>query len=139
MFSNGGFGSTGSVGSSSSDYRQLVHEDSGRSAMNWPASFPTDRAKKRAVLVGVSYSFKSYQLRGTVNDVKCMRYFLCEKFQFPNDSILMLTGNSTHFLFYWKKIIGFEYFDLGNSKKKLKNYFVINKTLIFIRMIFKNK
>ncbi|KAI0507626.1 hypothetical protein KFK09_013752 [Dendrobium nobile] len=91
MFSNGGFGSTGSVGSSSSDYRQLAHEDSGRSAMNWPASFPTDRAKKRAVLVGVSYSFKSYQLRGTVNDVKCMRYFLCEKFQFPNDSILMLT------------------------------------------------
>ncbi|KAL0917499.1 hypothetical protein M5K25_012564 [Dendrobium thyrsiflorum] len=94
LFSNAGFGSsTGSFGSSSSssDYRQLVHEDGGRSTMNWPASFPTNRAKKRAVLVGVSYSSKSYQLRGTVTDVKWMRYFLSEKFQFPDDSILILT------------------------------------------------
>ncbi|XP_020593056.1 metacaspase-1-like [Phalaenopsis equestris] len=91
MFSNAVFGSGSQMQSSSIDYRQWEIGDRVGSAMNWPASFPANRAKKRAVLVGVSYSLKSYQLKGTVNDVKCMRYFLCEKFQFTDDSILVLT------------------------------------------------
>lgn len=51
--------------------------------------------RKRALLCGVSYRGKSYKIKGSINDVKCMRYFLVEKFGFPNDSILMLTGNCT--------------------------------------------
>ncbi|KAK8967459.1 Metacaspase-1 [Platanthera guangdongensis] len=90
MFSavGSGFDSFGS----SSGYRQWAYWDvGGTSARNWPASFPANRSKKRAVLIGVSYEFRSYELKGTVNDVNCMRYFLCEKFQFPDDSILVLT------------------------------------------------
>ncbi|KAF5733345.1 metacaspase-1-like isoform X1 [Tripterygium wilfordii] len=52
---------------------------------------PPAHGRKRAVLCGVSYRQKSYRLKGTVNDVKCMRYFLVDKFGFPGDSILMLT------------------------------------------------
>ncbi|KAG8368670.1 hypothetical protein BUALT_Bualt15G0069900 [Buddleja alternifolia] len=47
--------------------------------------------RKRAVLCGVSYCGQRYRLNGTVNDVKCMRYFLIHKHGFPSDSILVLT------------------------------------------------
>jgi LSD1 subclass zinc finger protein len=56
---------------------------------------PSMHGRKRALLCGVSYRGKSYKIKGSINDVKCMRYFLVEKFGFPNDSILMLTGNCT--------------------------------------------
>ncbi|KAG8650362.1 hypothetical protein MANES_07G031800v8 [Manihot esculenta] len=52
---------------------------------------PSVHGRKRAVLCGVSYRGKSYKMKGSINDVKCMRYFLVEKLGFPNDSILMLT------------------------------------------------
>ncbi|KAL3620939.1 hypothetical protein CASFOL_035851 [Castilleja foliolosa] len=48
--------------------------------------------QKRAVLCGISYYGQRHRLNGTVNDVKCMRFFLNQKFGFPNDSILILTG-----------------------------------------------
>jgi len=32
------------------------------------------------------------QLRGPINDVKCMRQLLCQRFAFPSDGIIMLTG-----------------------------------------------
>jgi hypothetical protein len=51
------------------------------------------RGKKRAVLVGVSYTGTDYELRGTVNDVDSMKSLLCGKFGFPSNCILVLTGN----------------------------------------------
>lgn len=54
---------------------------------------PAGNGRKRALLCGVSYRGKSYALKGTVNDVRCMRYFLKEKMGFPGESILTLTGN----------------------------------------------
>nr|CAB3495727.1 unnamed protein product [Digitaria exilis] len=43
---------------------------------------------KRALLVGISYAGTKYELKGAVNDVNCMHYFLRERFCFPPDSIL---------------------------------------------------
>lgn len=57
-----------------------------------PLMPPSQHGRKRAVLCGVSYRGRSYKLKGTVNDVQCMRYFLVDRLGFPNDSILMLTG-----------------------------------------------
>lgn len=53
---------------------------------------PNAYGRKRALLCGVSYYGHSNKIKGSVNDVKCMRYFLVEKLGFPNDSILILTG-----------------------------------------------
>uniref|UniRef100_J3LPD6 Peptidase C14 caspase domain-containing protein n=1 Tax=Oryza brachyantha TaxID=4533 RepID=J3LPD6_ORYBR len=56
--------------------------------------FPHARGSKRAVLIGITYAGMRRgrgQLRGPVNDVKCMRYLLCERFGFPNDCVLILT------------------------------------------------
>jgi hypothetical protein len=58
-----------------------------------PAGYPVARGKKRAVLVGVSYTGTDYELRGTVNDVDSMKSLLCGKFGFPSNCILVLTGN----------------------------------------------
>lgn len=49
--------------------------------------------RKRALLCGVNYHGKSYKLKGSINDVKSMKYLLVERLGFSNDSILMLTGN----------------------------------------------
>lgn len=59
-----------------------------------PAGYPVARGKKRAVLVGVSYTGTDYELRGTVNDVDSMKSLLCDKFGFPSDCILVLTEKS---------------------------------------------
>lgn len=48
--------------------------------------------RKRALLCGVSYYGRAYRLKGSVNDVRCMRYFLVERLGFPSESILVLTG-----------------------------------------------
>ncbi|KAK1602393.1 hypothetical protein QYE76_016490 [Lolium multiflorum] len=56
-----------------------------------PAGYPVARGKKRAVLVGVSYTGTDYELRGTVNDVDSMKSLLCGKFGFPSNCILVLT------------------------------------------------
>lgn len=52
---------------------------------------------KRAVVCGIRYHGKSYRLKGSINDAKCMKYFLINHFGFPSDSILMLTGLPIHF------------------------------------------
>jgi hypothetical protein len=59
-----------------------------------PAGYPVARGKKRAVLVGVSYTGTEYELRGTVNDVDSMKSLLCDRFGFPGDCILVLTEKS---------------------------------------------
>ncbi|XP_065871676.1 metacaspase-1-like isoform X2 [Euphorbia lathyris] len=52
---------------------------------------PSAHGRKRAVLCGVSYKGTSYKIKGSINDVNCMRFFLVEKLGFPMDCILMLT------------------------------------------------
>ncbi|EMS64725.1 Metacaspase-1 [Triticum urartu] len=55
-------------------------------------AFGGGRGKKRAVLIGIKYTNRrSCELRGPINDVKCMRYLLTERFGFPNDCVLILT------------------------------------------------
>ncbi|XP_030944734.1 metacaspase-1-like [Quercus lobata] len=60
-----------------------------------PLTPPNPHGRKRALLCGVSYYGRSYKLKGSVNDVRCMRYFLVEKMGFPNESILILTEDET--------------------------------------------
>ncbi|KAM3320261.1 metacaspase-1 [Capsicum chacoense] len=47
--------------------------------------------RKRAVIVGISYKNTKNELKGCINDAKCMRFLLTNRFKFPQDSILMLT------------------------------------------------
>lgn len=57
-----------------------------------PGPPPNAHGRKKAVICGISYRYSSHELKGCINDAKCMRYLLINKFQFPEDSILMLTG-----------------------------------------------
>ncbi|XP_050261755.1 metacaspase-1-like isoform X2 [Quercus robur] len=47
--------------------------------------------RKRALLCGVTYKNKKYKLKGTVNDVKSMRNFLIDKYDYPEECIRVLT------------------------------------------------
>ncbi|XP_031107794.1 metacaspase-1-like [Ipomoea triloba] len=51
--------------------------------------------RKRAVIVGISYRNSRHELKGCLNDAKCMRFLLVNRFKFPPDSILMLTEEET--------------------------------------------
>lgn len=46
---------------------------------------------KRAVLCGISYKGTPYELKGCIHDVNCMKYLLTTRFNFPEDSIIVLT------------------------------------------------
>lgn len=59
-----------------------------------PGPPPPVHGRKKAVIVGISYKYSRHELKGCLNDAKCMRHLLINKFQFPEASILMLTGNS---------------------------------------------
>ncbi|KAF3433219.1 hypothetical protein FNV43_RR24321 [Rhamnella rubrinervis] len=56
---------------------------------------PSVHGRKRAVICGVSYKNTRHELKGCVNDAKCMKYLLVNKFSFPESSILMLTEEET--------------------------------------------
>ncbi|ERN14650.1 metacaspase-1 isoform X1 [Amborella trichopoda] len=56
-----------------------------------PPTYPQVHGKKRALLCGVSYRQRWNELKGTINDVNCMKYLLCDRFGFSPNSILMLT------------------------------------------------
>lgn len=58
----------------------------------FPAGYPRICGKKRALLVGVSYTGTPHELKGTANDVAEMRRILVDKFGFPSGCILELTG-----------------------------------------------
>lgn len=58
-----------------------------------PGPPPNAHGRKKAVICGISYRYSRHELKGCINDAKCMRYFLINKFQFPESSILMLTGS----------------------------------------------
>lgn len=57
-----------------------------------PAESSQARSKKRALLCGVSYKKQKYKLRGTINDVRRIRELLVDTFNFPVESIRVLTG-----------------------------------------------
>ncbi|KAL2537006.1 Metacaspase-1 [Forsythia ovata] len=51
---------------------------------------------KRAFLCGVSYKKQKFRLKGAINDVHSMRDFLVEQFNFPPDSILILSEEESY-------------------------------------------
>lgn len=60
----------------------------------WAPAPPSAQGSKRAVICGISYKGSEYELKGCLNDAKCMKYMLVNRFNFPESSILMLTGGS---------------------------------------------
>jgi hypothetical protein len=59
-------------------------------------AFRACRSKKRAVLIGIKYTCRrASELRGPINDVKCMKDLLIHRFGFSSDAIIVLTGNFT--------------------------------------------
>ncbi|KAI3826850.1 hypothetical protein L1987_00908 [Smallanthus sonchifolius] len=60
-----------------------------------PGPPPPAHGRKKAVIVGISYRFSRHELKGCINDAKCMKYLLINKFQFPESSIIMLTEDET--------------------------------------------
>lgn len=61
---------------------------------------PGVNGRKKAVICGISYKGTKNELKGCINDAKCMKYLLIHKFKFPESSILMLTGNTIFFFFF---------------------------------------
>lgn len=49
--------------------------------------------KKKALIVGINYFRTSAELRGCINDAKCMEYLLKSKFGFRQENILMMTDD----------------------------------------------
>ncbi|CAA0842762.1 Metacaspase-1 [Striga hermonthica] len=60
-----------------------------------PGPPPNANGHKKAVIVGISCRYSHHQLKGCINDAKCMRHLLVNKFLFPESSILMLTEEET--------------------------------------------
>ncbi|KAH7537736.1 hypothetical protein FEM48_Zijuj03G0124500 [Ziziphus jujuba var. spinosa] len=60
-----------------------------------PGNPPSVHGSKRALICGVSYRYTRHELKGCVNDAKCMKYLLVNKFNFPESSIVMLTEEET--------------------------------------------
>ncbi|KAJ1296821.1 hypothetical protein BS78_01G332000 [Paspalum vaginatum] len=62
-----------------------------------PVAFQRARGNKRAVLIGITYAGLrrggACALRGPINDVKCMRNLLCQRFGFPGECVIMLTDD----------------------------------------------
>ncbi|GAA0162565.1 hypothetical protein LIER_39434 [Lithospermum erythrorhizon] len=60
-----------------------------------PGPPPNPHGRKKAVIVGISYRYSRHELKGCINDAKCMKFMLMNKFHFPEASILMLTEEET--------------------------------------------
>lgn len=72
---------------------QTVTHIAHQSSLSLPLnSAPVAHAQKRAVICGVSYKNTNHELKGCINDAKCIKYLLLNKFNFPESSVVMLTG-----------------------------------------------
>ncbi|THG15339.1 hypothetical protein TEA_005316 [Camellia sinensis var. sinensis] len=60
-----------------------------------PGPPPSAHGRKKAVICGISYKYSRHELKGCINDAKCMKFLLINKFQFPEASVLMLTEEET--------------------------------------------
>lgn len=86
--------------SSSSSFTHYRHDYPGAPPLWAPSPYnhaphgPSSsvHGSKRAVICGISYKNSRQELKGCVNDAKCMKYLLVNRFNFPESSILMLTG-----------------------------------------------
>ncbi|KIZ07638.1 Metacaspase-2 [Monoraphidium neglectum] len=58
------------------------------------------QGRKKAVLVGISYVGTRAHLRGTLNDVECIKYCLINRFGFPESQIVVLRDDVQHPDFY---------------------------------------
>jgi hypothetical protein len=59
-----------------------------------PGPPPAVHGTKRAVICGVSYKNTKNELKGSINDVVCMKHLLVNRFNFPESSIIVLTGKN---------------------------------------------
>ncbi|CAL4915626.1 unnamed protein product [Urochloa decumbens] len=64
-------------------------------APGWGPPPPPAHGRKRAVVCGISYRYSRHELKGCINDAKCMRHLLMTRFNFPDDSIIMLNEEQT--------------------------------------------
>ncbi|XP_047959340.1 metacaspase-1-like [Salvia hispanica] len=60
-----------------------------------PVPAPSNHSQKKAVIIGISYRNTKNELKGCINDAKCMKYMLINRFNFTESSILMLTEEET--------------------------------------------
>ncbi|KAI9080599.1 hypothetical protein K1719_037460 [Acacia pycnantha] len=56
---------------------------------------PNAHGRKKAVIVSILYWGSRHELKGWINNAKCMRHLLISKFKFPESSILTLTEEET--------------------------------------------
>ncbi|KAL5862714.1 hypothetical protein ACOSQ3_000228 [Xanthoceras sorbifolium] len=56
-----------------------------------PGPPPNAHGRKRALICGISYRNSVNELKGCINDAKCMKFMLMNRFKFPESSIVMLT------------------------------------------------
>ncbi|KAI4324887.1 hypothetical protein MLD38_030331 [Melastoma candidum] len=56
-----------------------------------PGPPPSAHGSKRALICGISYRNTPNELKGCINDARCMKYLLVNRFRFPESSILMLS------------------------------------------------
>lgn len=74
---------------------QLYRHNSSSNPLQYsPKSFNA-QGSKRAVICGISYRGTPIELKGCLNDAKCMSYLLTSKFHFPESAILVLTGSTS--------------------------------------------
>jgi len=55
---------------------------------------PAVHGTKRAVICAVSYKNTKNELKGCINDAVCIKYLLVNRYNFPESSIIMLTGKN---------------------------------------------
>ncbi|CAI9774049.1 unnamed protein product [Fraxinus pennsylvanica] len=60
-----------------------------------PSQPPSAYGRKKAVIIGIAYKNSRNALKGCINDAKCMKFMLVNRFKFPETSILMLTEEET--------------------------------------------
>ncbi|KAG7546253.1 Zinc finger LSD1-type [Arabidopsis suecica] len=79
------------------EHYPFTHAPSAPSPFNHapPGPPPPVHGQKRAVIIGVSYKNTKDELKGCINDAKCMKFMLMKRFQFPESCILMLTEEET--------------------------------------------
>lgn len=56
-----------------------------------PGPPPPAHGRKKAVIIGIAYKNTKSELKGCINDAKCMKHMLVSKFKFPESSIILLT------------------------------------------------
>ena len=61
---------------------------------------PHARGRKRALIVGISYKHTIHELEGFINDARCTKHMLINRFEFPESFILMLTGKKIIFFYF---------------------------------------